>query len=79
MPGAGGGLLRVPDVSSFGLSSKEVADRLLSEGGVAVLPGTDFGANGEGKIRLSYVGDMETLEEGVRHRPTLENRRGGKR
>ena len=38
----------------------------MSEGGVAVLPGTDFGANGEGKIRLSYVGDMETLEEGVR-------------
>jgi aspartate/methionine/tyrosine aminotransferase len=29
-----------------------------------VLPGTDFGANGEGKIRLSYVGDMETLREG---------------
>ena len=60
------GAFAFPDVSSFGLSSKEVADRLLSEGGVAVLPGTDFGANGEGKIRLSYVGDMETLEEGVR-------------
>ena len=61
-----GAFYAFPDVSSFGLSSKEVADRLLSEGGVAVLPGTDFGANGEGKIRLSYVGDMETLEEGVR-------------
>ena len=61
-----GAFYAFPDVSSFGLSSKEVADRLLSEGGVAVLPGTDFGANGEGKIRLSYVGEMETLEEGVR-------------
>ena len=61
-----GAFYAFPDVSSFGLSSKVVADRLLSEGGVAVLPGTDFGANGEGKIRLSYVGDMETLEEGVR-------------
>lgn len=61
-----GAFYAFPDVSSFGLSSKEVADRLLREGGVAVLPGTDFGANGEGKIRLSYVGDMETLEEGVR-------------
>ena len=61
-----GAFYAFPDVSSFGLSSKEVADRLLSEGGVAVLPGTDFGANGEGKIRLSYVEDMETLEEGVR-------------
>ena len=61
-----GAFYAFPDVSSFGLSSKEVADRLLSEGGVAVLPGTDCGANGEGKIRVSYVGDMETLEEGVR-------------
>ena len=61
-----GAFYAFPDVSSFGLSSKEVADRLLREGGVAVLPGTDFGANGEGKIRLSYVGEMETLEEGVR-------------
>ena len=61
-----GAFYAFPDVSIFGLSSKEVADRLLREGGVAVLPGTDFGANGEGKIRLSYVGDMETLEEGVR-------------
>ena len=48
------------------MTSKEVADLLLEEGGVAVLPGTDFGANGEGKIRLSYVGDMDVLREGLK-------------
>lgn len=59
-----GAFYAFPDVSSFGMTSKQIANLLLNEGGVAVLPGTDFGANGEGKIRLSYVGDMDTLKEG---------------
>ena len=63
-PTPDGAFYAFPDVSSFGKTSKEIADLLLNEGGVAVLPGTDFGANGEGKIRLSYVGDMDTLKEG---------------
>lgn len=42
------------DVSSFGRSSREIADLLLTEGYVAVLPGTDFGDCGEGFIRISY-------------------------
>lgn len=61
-----GAFYAFPDVSAFGRSSREIADGLLYDAGVAVLPGTDFGANGEGKIRLSYVGDTATLEEGVR-------------
>lgn len=65
-PVPAGAFYAFPDVSRFGMKSKEVADLLLEEGGVAVLPGTDFGDNGEGKIRLSYVGDMEVLEEGMK-------------
>lgn len=42
------------DVSSFGLSSKKIAEMLLNVGFVAVLPGTDFGPGGEGFIRISY-------------------------
>ena len=61
-----GAFYAFPDVSSFGMTSREIADGLLYDAGVAVLPGTDFGANGEGKIRLSYVGEMATLEEGAR-------------
>jgi aspartate/methionine/tyrosine aminotransferase len=58
------------------MSSKALADLLLEEGGVAVLPGTDFGENGEGKIRISYVGDMATLEEGMKRiADTLETLR----
>jgi aspartate aminotransferase len=61
-----GAFYAFPDVSAFGKSAQEIADGLLYDAGVAVLPGTDFGENGEGKIRLSYVGDAATLEEGVR-------------
>ena len=61
-----GAFYAFPDVSAFGKTSAEIADGLLRDAGVAVLPGTDFGANGEGKIRLSYVGEMATLEEGMR-------------
>lgn len=42
------------DVSSFGKSCRDIADLLLMEGFVAVLPGTDFGEGGEGFIRISY-------------------------
>lgn len=42
------------NVASFGLGSKHIADMLLERGFVAVLPGTDFGAGGEGYIRISY-------------------------
>ena len=61
-----------PDVSALlGAGSPcttaaQLAARILSEGGVALLPGTDFGAAGEGYLRLSYVRDMSTLEEGMK-------------
>jgi aspartate aminotransferase len=54
-----------PNVKSFGLSSKEIAIRLINEAGVAVLAGTDFGAGGEGYIRLVYAVSMDVIEEGV--------------
>ncbi|MBN2387264.1 MAG: pyridoxal phosphate-dependent aminotransferase [Anaerolineales bacterium] len=54
-----------PNISSYGLSSKEVAARLIDEAGVAVLAGTDFGNGGEGYIRLVYATSMEQIEEGI--------------
>lgn len=54
-----------PNIASFGVSSQELADYLLEDAGVALLPGTDFGANGEGHLRLSYVGDLDTLRDAV--------------
>jgi len=54
-----------PNVKSYGLSSKEIAARLIDEAGVAVLAGSDFGAGGEGYLRLVYATSMEDIEEGV--------------
>ncbi|HEY3312530.1 MAG TPA: pyridoxal phosphate-dependent aminotransferase [Anaerolineales bacterium] len=54
-----------PNVSSFGLSSNEIARRLLDEAGVAVLSGTDFGAGGEGYLRLAYATSLEKIEVGI--------------
>lgn len=53
------------DVTAYGRPCREIAEMLLQDGLVAVLPGTDFGAGGEGYIRLSYVSEMDVLKEGL--------------
>ena len=53
------------NVRSYGLSSKEIATRLISEAGVAILAGTDFGAGGEGYIRLVYAVSLQNIEQGL--------------
>jgi len=55
-----------PNVRGLGLrSSTEVADRLLTEAGVATLTGTCFGAAGEGYLRLSYANSLANLDKAV--------------
>jgi len=51
-----------PNISSFGLSSKEFANRLLEEAGVAAAWGTAFGKFGEGFIRFSYANSLENIK-----------------
>jgi aminotransferase len=50
-----------PNITSTGLSSMEFASRLLQEEKVAVVPGTAFGACGEGFVRCSYATSMEDI------------------
>ena len=50
-----------PNVKSYGKTSKEVADFLLYNAGVACLAGTDFGSYGEGYLRLSYATSRENI------------------
>ena len=54
-----GAFYAYPDVRQVeeraGLSTRELAARLLEEYGVAVLPGTDFGPGGAGHLRLSFA------------------------
>lgn len=54
------------DCSAFDTDSYRFVMRLLDETGVALTPGTDFGASGEGFVRFSYATDMENIKEGCR-------------
>jgi aspartate/methionine/tyrosine aminotransferase len=58
----GGAFYAFPNITGTGMTSREIADLLLSEAGVAVLAGTAFGAFGEGYIRLSYANSIEQIE-----------------
>ena len=54
-----------PDIRSTGLSSEEFCLRLLNEHAVACVPGSAFGACGEGFIRMSYATSYEQIEVAV--------------
>lgn len=54
-----------PNVEGTGISSKELADLLLSEAGVACLDGSAFGAAGNGYIRFSYANSLENILDAV--------------
>lgn len=60
-----GAFYAFPNITGTGMSSREVADKLLYEGGVATLAGTSFGAYGEGYIRLSYANSITNIEEAL--------------
>ena len=49
-----------------GMSAEELADYILAEAGILVVPGTAFGEGGEKCIRLSFAADAAQLEEAVR-------------
>ena len=54
-----------PSIRSLHMSSDEFANRLLEKEKLAVVPGTAFGACGEGFIRISYAYSLEELKEAL--------------
>lgn len=60
-----GAFYAFPCISEFGMSSDEFANALLNAKKVAVVPGTAFGASGEGFIRVSYAYSLEDLKEAL--------------
>lgn len=51
-----------PSVQKYGMTSDEFASRLLREQKLAVVPGTAFGACGEGFLRISYAYSIDNLK-----------------
>jgi aminotransferase len=61
----GGAFYVFPYIGECGLSSYDFAMRFLEEQAVAMVPGTAFGACGEGYIRGSYATSMDDLKEAI--------------
>jgi aspartate aminotransferase len=59
-----GAFYTMVDVGSYG-SSVEVAEAML-DAGVVTVPGSAFGSEGEGFLRVSFCADLPVLEEGVK-------------
>lgn len=55
-----------PSIKGTGLKSKALSDALLQEAGVACLPGTSFGAFGEGYLRFSYANSVANIEAALK-------------
>lgn len=58
----GGAFYAFPNISSFGLSSEEFADVMLEKANVALLPGSNFGSQGEGFVRLVYASSEANIQ-----------------
>ena len=54
-----------PNIKGTGMKSKELADKLLNEAGVACLAGTCFGSYGEGYLRFSYANSLTNIEKAL--------------
>ncbi|MFI5284089.1 MAG: pyridoxal phosphate-dependent aminotransferase [Candidatus Dormibacterales bacterium] len=60
-----GAFYAFPNIEGTGFGERELADRLLTEAGVAVLPGTAFGHAGAGFIRIAYTQSEDELKRGL--------------
>lgn len=60
-----GAFYAFPNIKRFGMTSEEFANRFLREEKVAVVPGTAFGACGEGFLRVSYAYSLKSLKEAL--------------
>jgi aspartate/methionine/tyrosine aminotransferase len=60
-----GAFYAFPNITATGIASRELADRLLQEAGVACLSGTAFGSYGEGFLRFSYANSLENIHEAL--------------
>ena len=56
-----GAFYTFPCIKEFGMTSEEFAQKLLDAQKVAVVPGTAFGACGEGFLRISYAYSLDDL------------------
>ncbi|MBQ6347686.1 MAG: aminotransferase class I/II-fold pyridoxal phosphate-dependent enzyme [Clostridia bacterium] len=60
-----GAFYMFPSIQSTGMSSADFCARFLTEEHVAAIPGTAFGAGGEGFVRMCYASSLANLSEAM--------------
>ncbi len=60
-----GAFYAFPSVANTGMTSEEFSEKLLMEEKVAVVPGSAFGACGEGFVRCCYATSLAGIEEAL--------------
>ncbi|MFH1854714.1 MAG: aminotransferase class I/II-fold pyridoxal phosphate-dependent enzyme [Candidatus Omnitrophota bacterium] len=58
-----GAFYAFPSIEKAGMNSVDFAKKLLKREKVAVVPGTAFGSEGKGHVRISYASNMSDLKE----------------
>ena len=65
-----------PSIQISGLTSAEFCERLLREKEVAIIPGSAFGASGEGYARISYAYSVDHLQTAMKRIREFLNEHG---
>jgi aspartate aminotransferase len=60
-----GAFYAFPNIKETGMNSRELADALLNEAGVACLSGTAFGRQGEGYLRFSFANSIDNIKKAL--------------
>jgi len=60
-----GAFYTFPNVTGIPMTCAEFADYLLTEAGVALLPGSSFGMFGDGYLRMSYASSIDNIQEAL--------------
>ncbi len=60
-----GAFYAFPNLTALGTNSEEAARKLLTHAEIAVVPGSAFGENGEGHVRISYACSLSDVERGM--------------
>ncbi|MFP6722946.1 MAG: pyridoxal phosphate-dependent aminotransferase [Candidatus Poribacteria bacterium] len=60
-----GAFYTFPNVTGIPMTCAEFSDYLLTEAGVALLPGSSFGIFGDGYLRISYANSIDNIQEAL--------------
>lgn len=71
-----GAFYAFPSIAKTGMNEHEFAEHLLLEERVAVVPGSAFGAGGEGHVRCAYAASMENIEKALERMYRFMRRHG---